>query len=263
MNRAPVSDAVRAAVAGCPHLATLPAAALESAMDSAWMRTLAADEAVFRAGDPGDAMFVVASGRIVARLSSAEGAAVDVAIAPAGTLFGYLELLGGGPRSVDAVALAPSRVVVFGAAVAARLIGTCPALVLSMAQDMSGMIRTLQEGVRQQVFSSVPSRLARFLLESADPDGRVLFDGPQVLVAQRLGIARQTLSQALRRLAADGLVRVGPAGRTITIVDQAGLRALASTATRHRRATDEPGQTTENPAGSGPRPVSAASTTGP
>lgn len=259
MNRAPVSDAVRAAVAGCPHLATLPTAALESAMDSAWMRTLAADEAVFRAGDPGDAMFVVASGRIVARLSSAEGAAVDVAVAPAGTLFGYLELLGGGPRSVDAVALAPSRVVVFGATVAARLIGTCPALVLSLAQDMSGMIRTLQEGVRQQVFSSVPSRLARFLLESADPEGRVLFDGPQVLVAQRLGIARQ----ALRRLAADGLVRVGPTGRTVTIVDQAGLRALASTATRHRRATDEPGQTTENPAGSAPRPVSAASTTGP
>lgn len=243
-----------------PHLASLPAPVLERAIDAAWLRTLSADEAVYRAGDPGDAMFVVASGRIVARLSSPEGTAVDVAVAPVGTLFGYLELLGGGPRSADAVALAPSRVVVFGAAVAARLIETCPALVLSMAQDMSVIIRTLQDGVRMQVFSSVPSRLAGYLLESADPHGRIVLDGPQVLVAQRLGIARQTLSRALRRLSTDNLVRVGPAGRVITIVDRAGLHALSTSGSRPHPTA---GHTTEKPAGNAERPVSAASTAGP
>lgn len=248
----PSSDAVRAAVAGCPHLAALPAAALESAMESTWLRTLAAEEAVYRAGDPGDAMFVVASGRIVARLSSSEGAAVDLAVASVGTLFGYLELLEGGPRSADAIALTPSRVVVFGGAVASRLLLTCPALVLSLARDMAGIIRANTNTAREQAFSSVPNRLARFLLEAADADGRILLDGPQVLVAQRLGIARQTLSRALRRLSADDLVRVGPAGRVITILDRAGLHALART-----------GYTTENPGGRPERPVSAASTTGP
>src|SRR5690349_4987037 len=205
MSRPPPSDAVRAAVAGCPHLAVLPTAALESAVDSTWIRTLAADEAVYRAGDPGDAMFVVASGRIVARLSSSEGAAVDLAVASRGALFGYLELV-----------------------------------------------------------------------EAADADGRVVLDGPQVVVAQRLGIARQTLSRTWRRLSADGLVRVGPTGRVITLVDPAGLRGLAGTGARRHRAPDEgalgapagrsgndAGYTTENPAGSPARPVSAASTTGP
>jgi CRP-like cAMP-binding protein len=257
----PASDAVRKAVTGCPQLAALPAAALESAMESTWLRTLAPEEAVYRAGDPGDAMFVVASGRIVARLSSSEGAAVDLAVASAGTLFGYLELLEGGPRSADAIALTPSRVVVFGAAVASRLLLTCPALVLSLARDMAGIIRANTDMTREQAFSSVPNRLARFLLEAADADGRILLDGPQVLVAQRLGIARQTLSRALRRLSADDLVRVGPAGRVITIVDRAGLHALARTGTRRHRVGN--GYTTENPDGRAARPVSAASTVGP
>jgi len=245
-------------------------------VDSTWMRTLAAEEAVYRAGDPGDAMFVVASGRIVARLSSSEGAAVDLAVASQGALFGYLELLEGGPRSADAVALTRSRVVVFGAAMASRLLLTCPALVLSLARDMAGTIRAHTETAREQAFASVPNRLARFLVEAADADGRVVLDGPQVLVAQRLRIARQTLSRTLRRLSADGLVRVGPTGRVITLVDPAGLRGLAGTGARRHRAPDEgalgapagragndAGYTTENPAGSPARPVSAASTTGP
>jgi CRP-like cAMP-binding protein len=275
MSRPPASAAIRTAVAGCPHLTALPAGALESVVDSTWMRTLAADEAVYRAGDPGDAMFVVASGRIVTRLSSSEGAAVDLAVASEGALFGYLEVLAGGPRSADAVALTPSRVVVFGAAVASRLLLTCPALVLSLARDMVGIIRAHRETAREQAFSAVPNRLARFLIEAADADGRILLDGPQVLVAQRLGIARQTLNRALRRLSTGDLVRVEPTGRVITIVDRAGLHALARAGGRHRqsherafggpdrRAGNGSGYTTENPGGRVARPVSAASTAGP
>ena len=81
----------------------------------------------------------------------------------------------------------------------------------------------------------MPTRLARFLLGAADADGRILLDGPQLLLAQRLGVARQTLSRALHSLAAGDLVRIDPSGRAITIVDEAGLRAMTETGTRRGR----------------------------
>lgn len=209
-------------------------------MDTVWLRTLAADEAVYRAGDPGDAMFVVASGRIVARLSSPDGAAVDLSVASGGTLFGYLELLGGGRRSTDAVALGASRVVVLGAALATRLFETSPTLVRSLAREMAETVRAHTHAAREQAFFPVPARLARFLLGVADAEGRVLLDGPQLLLAQRLGVARQTLSRALHRLAASDLVRIDPSGRAITIIDEPGLRAMTETGTRRGR-TARPG----------------------
>ena len=80
----PPPDPVRAALAACPPLAGLPRAVVDSAADRLWMRTLLPNEAVYRAGDPGDAMFVVASGRIAVRLSSPDGDAVEMAAVHSG-----------------------------------------------------------------------------------------------------------------------------------------------------------------------------------
>ena len=259
MPRTPMSppDPVRTALAACTPLADLPPGMVDTTVERVWLRTLSTHEAVYRAGDPGDAMFVVASGRIAARLSSPDGDAVDMTAVRAGALFGYLELLDGGPRSSDAVAVAPSRVAVIPAAAATRLFTSCPDLVFALARDMAGIVRQHTESAQEQAFHPAHARLARFLLAAAEADGRVRLEGPQVLVAQRLGIARQTLSRSLHRLATDGLIGVEPSGRVVTILDRRGLAAVA--AARRRGAS----QTTENPGGSAARPVRAASSSGP
>lgn len=224
----------RSAVAACPLLAGLPSAVVELTLERAWLRTLAPGDAVYRTGDPGDAMFVVASGRIATRLSSPDGDAIDLIVVAAGSLFGYLELLDGGPRSSDAVAVAPSRVVVIGARAAVPLFETTPGLLLALAQDMAATIRRRTDAAREQAFHPVMARLARFLLTAADAQGRVQLDGPQVLLAQRLGVARQTLSKALRRLADDDLVRIDLSGRVVTVLDVDRLRATTELVTRRR-----------------------------
>jgi CRP/FNR family transcriptional regulator, cyclic AMP receptor protein len=277
----PPPDPVRAALAACPPLAGLPAPVVDAAVERLWMRTLSPNEAVYQAGDPGDAMFVVASGRIAVRLHSPDGDAVDLAGVRTGSLFGYLELFDGGCRSADAVAVAPSRVVVIGQAAATRLFAASPELVLTLAREMACAVRGHVDAVQEKLFYPVAARLARFLLAAAEADGRVWLEGPQVLLAQRLGIARQTLSRALHRLATDGLVAVHPSGRVVTILDRAGLATVTQVRTRrstvgHPAAADRvrrrsgpgahpalAGQTMENPGGNGARPVSAANSTGP
>ena len=160
----PPPDPVRAALAACPPLARLPRAVVDSAADRLWMRTLLPNEAVYRAGDPGDAMFVVASGRIAVRLSSPDGDAVEMAAVHSGMLFGYLELFDGGCRSADAVAVAPSRVVVVGAAAAGRLFEASPELVLTLAREMARVVRGQLDTAQERLFYPVAARLARFLL---------------------------------------------------------------------------------------------------
>jgi CRP-like cAMP-binding protein len=280
-------DRVRAALAACPPLAGLPPAVVDSTVERLWTRTLSPNEAVYRAGDPGDAMFVVASGCIAMRLNSPDGDAVDLAAVHSGTLFGYLELFDGGCRSADAVAVAPSRVVVVGAAAAARLFEASPELVLTLAREMALAVRGHVDAAQEKLFYPVVARLARFLLAAAGPDDRIRFEGPQVLLAQRLGIARQTLSRTLHRLATDGLVAIDPSGRMVTVLDRRGLAAVTGIRTRRTAAgppaaerarhgsraarpspaapipVRTPAQTIENPDGNGARPVSAASSGGP
>jgi CRP-like cAMP-binding protein len=243
------------------------------------LRTLSPDEAVYRAGDPGDAMFVVASGTIVVRLQSPDGDAVDMAAVRAGELFGHLELFDGGLRSTDAVTVAASRIVVIGASAATQLLASSPDLVLALARDMARIVRTQVDARHEQAFYSVTARLARFLLAAADGDGHLQLEGPQALLAQRLGVARQTVSRALHDLAGQGLITVEPSGRAVTINNRPDLAVVAEVRTRRGRVSragvsgDGPHtghivsgsivQTTENPDGNDARPVSAASSAGP
>jgi CRP/FNR family transcriptional regulator, cyclic AMP receptor protein len=268
MDRSPIPpprDPVRSALAACAPLSGLPASALDVTAERAWMRTLSPDEAVYRAGDPGDAMFVVASGRIAVRLQSPDGDAVDMAAVRHGELFGHLELFDGGLRSTDAVALAASRVVVVGAAASAQLLASSSDLVLALARNMARMVRTQVDARHEQAFYPVPARLARFLLAAADSEEHVRLEGPQALLAQRLGVARQTVSRALHDLVIQGSVTVDPSGRAVTIIDRPGLAVVADVRTRRGRTprSGRGAQTTENPSGNDARPVIAASSAGP
>jgi len=232
----PPRDSVRAALSACAPLAGLPPSVVYTTAEQVWMRTLAANEAVYRTGDLGDAMFVVATGTIAVRLHSVDGDAVDMAAVRTGSLFGHLELIDGGTRSTDAVAVAPSRVVVIGAATAARLFVLSPDLVLALARDMARIVRNQVDAFHDHAFYPVQARLARYLLSAAGADGRIRLEGPQALLAQRLGVARQTVSRALHGLVADGLVAVDPSGRVVTILDRPGLATVAEVRTRRSRA---------------------------
>lgn len=87
------------------------------------------------------------------------------------------------------MAIGLTRIVVVGAAAAQRLFESSPQVVLAMARDMAHIIR-------------VHTDMAR-------------------------GAARQTVNKTLRRLVADGFVRVESRGRAITVQDRDGLAAVA------------------------------------
>jgi uncharacterized membrane protein len=67
-------------------------------------------ETIFKRGDPGDAIFIVASGEVEVFVEDTTGQRIVFETAKAGDFFGELSLLDGNPRSASALAIAPTLV---------------------------------------------------------------------------------------------------------------------------------------------------------
>ncbi|HEY4122229.1 MAG TPA: cyclic nucleotide-binding domain-containing protein [Byssovorax sp.] len=94
-------------------------------------------EAVVREGDPGDALFVVASGK----LSVERGATRLREIGP-GAAFGELALLDGAPRAASIVALEPSRLLRIPREQFEALLDESPELARGVIRTLIGHLRS-------------------------------------------------------------------------------------------------------------------------
>jgi CRP-like cAMP-binding protein len=101
---------VKGALAETPFVAVLGEAALARLIDAARLIDLAPDEVLFRQGDPGDALYVVESGEVVAMAEQPKRALARLGD---GAVFGEMALLTDQPRSATIVAAAATRLVAF------------------------------------------------------------------------------------------------------------------------------------------------------
>ena len=69
------------------------------------LRTLAQGEMLFRAGQPGEAMYIVKQGEVELYIKDHAGQHIRLAVAGPGAIFGELALLDAGPRTATALAL--------------------------------------------------------------------------------------------------------------------------------------------------------------
>lgn len=206
----------RAALVACPQLGALDPRSLESLAVAATTRTYLAGDTVFLTGTPGDAMFVLLRGLVVARVRSASGDVVDLGVATAGDAFGYMEVVAPVPRTSDAVALRDSTVLALPRGPVRRALQAQPEALFALLHDMVRIVGRQNAAIATRA-RPVAHRVAALLLDQPHVDGHVRFDGSQALLAQRLGVARQTLNAALRELAGAGLLTIHPGGRSVTL----------------------------------------------
>jgi CRP-like cAMP-binding protein len=89
-------------LARCDLMRHLPAEQIEQILPCIHARQLKAGEILFKAGDPGDALYIVAHGKIEVLTNgspSAEASGGAIALLGEGHAFGEMSLLSGGPRS--------------------------------------------------------------------------------------------------------------------------------------------------------------------
>jgi CRP/FNR family cyclic AMP-dependent transcriptional regulator len=182
------------------------------------LRRFKRDETVFHQGDPGDALYVVASGRVKVVLPSPDtGESAILASLGRGQFFGELAMLDGQPHSASVVAMEPTEALVLGRTDFERLFETEPSLRRSLVLALAGELRRLTDHVEALRFLDLPDRLALRIAEIAraarDGDGgelRVAWPYTQAELAGMVGGSRESVNRLLADFVGRGLIRFEP-----------------------------------------------------
>jgi CRP-like cAMP-binding protein len=194
---------------------------------------------VIQQGDPGDAVYVVARGSLLAHRASRSGdrRALNVIEAPGS--FGELALLDGRPRSVSVEALEECDLLAVSRNDFLGLLARDPRLVDGLLRELGRMIRRLTDQVADESLLDLSARVAKTLVRliepqlAADPKALPVVSLSQGKLAELAGGSRQSVNGALATLLTRGLVRIE--GRRILVTDVPGLYTRAGVA-----APDQP-----------------------
>ena len=189
---------------------------LETLAGALRVRRFRKAETVFHQGDPGDALFIVASGSVKVVLPSDEGAEpAIVAVLGQGEFFGELALLDGAPHSATIVAIEPTETLMLHRDTFLALIDDQPQLRRALLASLATEIRRLTGHVEDLHFLDLPGRLSSRILRlsaecDVEPDGTVRIPWPytQSELAGMIGGSRQSVNRLLADLTDEGLVRM-------------------------------------------------------
>ncbi len=213
-------------------LAGLDDEALETLAGIALERRIPAGQVLFRQGQDADGFYVVLDGRLKVYKLSPDGRQQILHVFGPGQALAEAAVVAGEPFPAYAEALAESRVAYFPRDRFLRELEAKPDLARGMILSLARLCHELAGLVEELALQDVAGRLARYLTELARRKGVALEDGRTVRLdlakgelARRLGTAPETLSRALGKLAAGGLVAVE--GPRVTFTHARGLAVLA------------------------------------
>jgi CRP-like cAMP-binding protein len=216
----------------------LPDQTLERLASLAARRVCQKGAVIFSQGDPGDALFGVASGRVRISASGAGGREVFLNIMEPGDTFGEIAVMDGLPRTAGATALDPTALVVLKRTDFLGLLEREPRLAIHLLMLLCQRLRWTSELVEESAFLSGTARLAKRLLILASLHGRPAETAPgtgagsmelrisQADLAHFLGVSRQVVNQHLGEWSKFGWVELGR-GR-IVIQQPEELRKIAA-----------------------------------
>ena len=181
-------------------------------------------DVLFHEGDSGDKLYIVTDGKVKLGRSSSDGRENLLAILGPGQMFGELSFFDPGPRSATATAVTDVELKSLGHEALSPVLNAHPDVAHALLNQLAGRLRRTNEVVGDLVFSDVPGRVAKALLDLASRFGRRADDGihvnhdlTQEELAQLVGASRETVNKALADFASRGWLRLEP--RSVVILD--------------------------------------------
>ena len=210
-----------------PIFAGLDGEVIDALAQRAAPRPLAPGQILFNEGDPCDGVYLLVQGSVKIFKTSSSGRQLTLAVETAPATIAEVPLFDGGPYPASVQAI-DSAVTLFIHKRDFRSI--ClqhPQVPLQALAVFGRRLRTLVSVIESVTFGSVRQRLARTLLELADPAGGTAFTLPWTHqeIALNLGTVREVVSRNLNRFEMDGLIRVDH--REVNIIDRQGLQREA------------------------------------
>ena len=193
-------------------------------IDSMKVLDAARGDVLFHEGERGDRLFLVRDGKIKLGRRSNDGRENLLAVLGPGEMFGELSLFDPGPRTATATVVADAVVLELGHRDLVTWLADKPKVAEQLLQALARRLRRTNEALADLVFSDVPGRVAKALLDlstrfgqQVDEGIRVAHDLTQEELAQLVGASRETVNKALADFAARGWVR--REGRAVVLLD--------------------------------------------
>ncbi len=189
-------------------------------------------DVLFHEGDQGDRLYVIAEGKIKLGRTSTDGRENLLAILGPGEMFGELSLFDPGPRTATATAVAETQLVSMGQDQLRDVLHQRPNVALTLLTALARRLRRTNDVLADLVFTDVPGRVAKALLDLAKRFGRPVDEGVMVAhdltqeeLAQLVGASRETVNKALADFASRGWLRLE--ARAVLLVDVERLKRRA------------------------------------
>ena len=179
---------------------------------------------LFAEGDGGDQLYVIAEGKLKLGTSSGDGRENLLSILGPGEMFGELSLFDPGPRTSTATAVTDAKLLSLGQEKLLPWLIENPKVSLQLLAGLAQRLRRTNEAVGDLVFSDVPGRVAKALIDLGERFGKKTDEGlfvhhdlTQEELAQLVGASRETVNKALADFAGRNWLKLD--GRAVLITD--------------------------------------------
>ena len=188
---------------------------------------------LFTEGEPGDRLYVIESGLIKIGRQARDGRESLLTLLGPGEMFGELSLFDPGPRTGTATAA--------GSAVCFELrheeirsrVGSHPAVAMQLLGVLARRLRRTNESMTDLVFTDVPGRVAKAVLDLARRFGTRVGDHVEVVhgltqeeLAQLVGSSRETVNKALVDFESRGWIARKTKAITVLSPERLARRAI-------------------------------------
>jgi CRP-like cAMP-binding protein len=194
-----------------PLFSQLAAAELDRVAEITRERSYPRNSVILFEDDPGDALYVVATGQVKVVLIGEDGREVILSVLGEGDFFGEMSLIDEEPRSAHVIAMEDSNLLVIRREDFQAILQQSPGIAMGLLRELSRRLR----------------RVAQLLLDLADEarSDRITRRLTHHTIAQMIGSSRETVSRTMRELVDKGFIEISR--REILIRDRAALEASA------------------------------------
>jgi CRP/FNR family cyclic AMP-dependent transcriptional regulator len=189
-------------------------------------------ERLFAEGDKGDQLYIIISGKIKLTKAAPDGRENLLSVHGPGEMFGELSLFDPVPRTASATAVTDAELAALAHEDVRTWLSSRPEVAMHLLQALAQRLRRINDVKADLVFTDVPGRVAKALLDLAErfgvptPDGvQVNHDLTQEELAQLVGASRETVNKALADFAARGWIQL--AAKSVLVTDTDRLRKRA------------------------------------
>jgi len=207
-----------------PIFSDLDEDSLNIVANSGFLQSYKKDSLILSEEDAGNALFVIAGGKVKVVRSDSGEKEVILAILNESDFFGEMALLDGLNRSANVIAMEDSKLFIIQRSEFLELLRKYPDVSIALLQELSTRLRASSMKIKALSLKDAEGKVATVLLQLADDIGKIKHGIVEIEklpfqheLANMAGTSRETISRTLHSFAKKGLVELD--GSKLRIID--------------------------------------------